>query len=155
MRFIKGTMALAATMALCAGTLALAQGHPPHRPGAQGRQWQPGQNWDVFLGMFDTDKDGKVSKDEFMAKAPLFEHLDANKDGVVTKEEVDAMPAAQKHPGISGFIAHFDADNDGKVTKAEWDAKRAAAFAKADKNSDGFIEKDEFVSSAKELAGNQ
>jgi hypothetical protein len=153
MKVITGTILAAAVLALCVGTPAIAQQRPHHPAGAQGRQWQPGQNWDFFLAGFDTNKDGKVSKDEFMAKKPLFDKLDTNKDGFVTKEEVDALPAAQKHPGITGFIAKFDTDKDGKVSMAEWNAKRTAGFDKVDANHDGFIDKDEYTAGAKELAG--
>jgi Ca2+-binding EF-hand superfamily protein len=155
MKTMTGTIAVAAAAALCAGTLALAAGNAHHAAaGGQHPKWQPGQGWDHFVATFDTNKDGKVSKDELMAKAPGFDHMDANKDGVVTADEIKALPASTKHPQMgSNFMAKFDTDKDGKVTKQEWDAKRTAGFDAADKNHDGAIDKDEYTSGAQELAG--
>jgi Ca2+-binding EF-hand superfamily protein len=145
------TIAFVATVALCGGGLALAADSPHHAGGAH--KWQPGQGWDHFAATFDSNKDGKVSKDELLAKAPGFDHMDTNKDGVVTADEIKALPASTKHPQMgSNFMAKFDTDKDGKVTKQEWDAKRSAAFDAADKNHDGFIDKDEYTASAQELA---
>ena len=42
----------------------------------------------------DADKDGKITRDEFLAKgAPWFERADADKDGKVTKDEIAAFTA--------------------------------------------------------------
>ena len=152
MRYMTRTTALAAAVALCAGGLALAANTQHHA--ASGAKHTPGQGWDHFAATFDADKDGKVTKDELLAKAPGFDHMDTNKDGVVTADELKALPASTKHPQMGGnFMAKFDSDKDGKVTKQEWDTKRSAGFDMADKNHDGSIDKDEFTSGAQELAG--
>lgn len=153
MKTMTGTIAVVAAAALCAGTLALAGSGNAHHAAAGGHKWQPGQGWDHFAATFDANKDGKVSKDELLAKAPGFDHMDTNKDGVVTADEIKALPASTKHPQMGGnFMAKFDTDKDGKVTKQEWDAKRTAGFDAADKNHDGVIDKDEYTSGAQELA---
>ncbi len=46
--------------------------------------------WDAITGRDDRNKDGKVSKDEFSAPAPLFQRLDRDGDGLLTKEEHEA-----------------------------------------------------------------
>jgi len=153
MKKMTGTIAVVATAALCAGTLALAAGNAHHAAAGGAHKWTPGQGWDHFAATFDANKDGMVTKDELLAKAPGFDHFDTNKDGVVTADEVKALPASTKHPAVGNFIAKFDSDKDGKVTKQEWDAKRAAGFDAADKNHDGSIDKDEYTSGAQELAG--
>jgi Ca2+-binding EF-hand superfamily protein len=148
-----GTIALAATVALGGGGWALAANTQHHAANGGTHKPQPGQGWDHFAATFDADKDGKVTKDELLAKAPGFDHMDTNKDGVVTADELKALPASTKHPQMGGnFMAKFDTDKDGKVTKQEWDTKRTAGFDAADKNHDGSIDKDEFTSGAQELA---
>ena len=50
--------------------------------------------------MLDTNKDGKVSKDEWMASPdPLFERADANKDGRLTREEAAAAARGGREGG--------------------------------------------------------
>lgn len=64
-----------------------------------------------------------------------------------------AAALAQTGPGAKSsgerfrtqFFERLDADKDGKITKAEYEASRAAEFKTADKNGDGFIDKDEFA----------
>lgn len=77
-----------------------------------GKKHQGGMKMEKMFADQDTNSDGKVSKDEFVAHATKrFEEMDANKDGGVTKEEIKA---------------HFDAK------RAEWKAKKEAAAKPAD-----------------------
>jgi len=118
---------------------------------AQGQGWKKGQGWDYFAAAFDANKDGKVSKEELLAKQPGFDHMDANHDGFVTEAEYDAMPASKNHPNVKGWVARFDTNKDGKVSVEEWNAQRIKHFEMADKNKDGAIEKSEFTP---DMAGN-
>lgn len=50
------------------------------------------------MAKMDADKDGKVSKAEFMSKpGPMFERVDANKDGVIDQTEMAAAKAMKGH----------------------------------------------------------
>jgi len=57
------------------------QGMPPSRTGKSG--------WN-FLSRFDRDRDGKVSREEFKGRAPVFQSLDSNGDGFVSKDEASS-----------------------------------------------------------------
>jgi len=56
-----------------------------------------------LLTLMDTDKNGKVSKDEFMAyMAAEFDRLDVNKDGELDVGELKTLRYRPPHPGGSG-----------------------------------------------------
>ena len=137
---------LAGIVALVGSGFAMAdQGaaHPAGKKGGKKANVGQGQHWDQFAKTFDANGDGKVSKEEFLAKRPGFDRMDGNKDGAVTSEEVKAMPAVAAHAGTGqNFVAH----KDGKVTSSEYDAKRGAFFDKMDKNKDGMVEQSELKS---------
>jgi hypothetical protein len=53
-------------------------------------------------GDIDADKDGKISKAEFLANSRMFDRLDANKDGKVDQPELAAMRARFDGKGHGG-----------------------------------------------------
>jgi len=58
----------------------------------QAPQGAPPSMSDAFMQQLDADKDGKVTKAEFLAPYEAqFAHLDKNKDGSVDKAEIDAF----------------------------------------------------------------
>lgn len=113
---------------------------------------------DSLLAQFDTNKDGKISKDEAKGRmADNFEQLDRNKDGFLDRSELRAiaekMLAFKKGPfpgQPGGFAAgpDFDAldkNADGRLTKEElrgtpWFDR----FDEMDTNRDGRIDRREF-----------
>ena len=133
--------------AALAAPVALAGSQPKATPAknTQNQTWKKGQGWDLFAAGFDANKDGKVSKEEMLAKQPGFDHMDADHDGFVTEAEFDAMPASKNHPNAKSWMAKFDTNKDGKVSLEEWNAGRVKGFEMADKNKDGAIEKGEFT----------
>jgi Ca2+-binding EF-hand superfamily protein len=113
--------------------------------GAAGKGWRKGQGWATFAAVYDADKDGKVTKEELLAKHPMFDRLDTNKDGVVTEAEFDANPASQKNPNLKGWVARLDTNKDRTVSMDELNQAKTKGFDKGDKNKDGAIEESEFT----------
>ena len=90
------------------------------------------------MSMMDTNKDGKVSKEEFMkAHEAMFDQMDANKDGFIDKDEMGKMME-----GKCG-MSMMDTNKDGKVSKEEFTKHHDAMFDQMDANKDGSIDKDE------------
>ena len=145
------SVVFAGLLAACGAGLVLADAHGEKGKGMPGKA---GEHWDALVKAFDANGDGKISRQEFMAKRPLFDKVDANHDGALTQEEITANPTAQKHGKTgAGFVERFDGDKDGKVTAAEFDAKRAKAFDAMDKNHDGQLEQGEVKGQAPAAEG--
>ena len=71
------------------------------------------------LENLDTNKDGNVSKDEFMVKpAEHFSKIDTNGDGTISKEEFMVKPTEH--------FSKMDTNGDGTISKEEAEARRAA-----------------------------
>jgi hypothetical protein len=102
-------------------------------------QPSPGTSFDAFaarsqarMTALDTDHDGRISKDEFAARAArrggsspegakpdgsrMFARLDANSDGYLDTTELNAMTAKR--------FARMDANHDGMLTAEERQAMR-------------------------------
>lgn len=63
--------------------------------GAKGEAGAQGPEGRCGMAMFDTDNDGKISKEEFIqAHEKLFSTKDANNDGMLDKEEFMTPPTA-------------------------------------------------------------
>lgn len=60
-----------------------------------------------FISATDTDKDGQISKEEYLAKckgancSQRFDALDTNKDGFLNKEEAQQKAATAKEKGAA------------------------------------------------------
>ena len=102
------------------------------------------------LAAADTNHDGVLSKDEWIAsghKVEVFDALDTDHDGNVTKAELRAASAEIKSAidDIRDALADADTNKDGKWSKEEWTSAGMSdeAFAHFDKNKDGFVSKAE------------
>jgi Ca2+-binding EF-hand superfamily protein len=103
---------------------------------------------------FDTDRDGKVTKDEFTTTVrSRFAQLDLNNDGRITDEDLpprlrgrDILASdsdmGRRGPGsrILRLLRNADANKDGVVTLDEAMAAADKRFAGLDRNKDGVID---------------
>jgi Ca2+-binding EF-hand superfamily protein len=142
-------------LALMAAPLAvLADDTEPGR-GYMGGYQMGGKN---LIQTLDTNKDGKVSRDE-SSKAAVeranrrFDQLDADKDGFITQAEIDTarnkmrseMRSEMSRRGAENWKA-ADKDADGAISRSEAEAGMPMLFRRFDQldaNKDGKISRDE------------
>jgi Ca2+-binding EF-hand superfamily protein len=116
-----------------------------------------------LLQRFDTNKDGKISKDEAKGKlAESFDRFDTDKDGFLDKDElrrVAAFMVAQRgRPGgpagaPSADFDDLDRNADGRLTREELKGTPYLEhFDEIDTNKDGKIDKKEFQAYLKKEA---
>jgi len=109
------------------------------------------------LATWDTDKDGKVTKEEYKGKA-AFETLDRNHDGVLTMDDLRG-PGEGGGPGgapmsaedVARRFKEADKNGDGKVTADEFPGP-PERFAMIDKDKDGAITQEELAAAMKAMA---
>lgn len=128
----------------------------------------PGPNRDQRFDSKDTDGNGSISREEFIAVQPervaeRFAAIDTDGDGVATLEEFKAargnrqgkgqLAGRQKARGKPQAFAAFDANGDGGLSLAEFTEhleKRAAQrFDRLDANGDGSLTRSELRSGAR------
>ena len=102
----------------------------------------------------DTNKDGKISADEFAAyRATTAVALDADKDGKLSVAELTAMDTkdtpADALAKATAMVKNFDTDGDGKLSAAELLTMPQGYFDMADTNKDGVVDQAEADAMAK------
>ena len=160
-----GHGALASRLALVsmvAAMMAACTSAPPpatQQPGAAAGPAAPagGHGLSAFIGGFDANRDGVVTRQEYDAvRTQRYTAADTNHDGVLGEDEYVAEFAGrlqQQYAGraqddkYAGSIkqAHvrfkiLDTDHDGKLTLAEENAIAEKTFQRTDTNGDGKID---------------
>ena len=94
----------------------------------------------------DTNGDGAISRDEFIAgRSAQFARLDRNKDGYFTDSDIPGIVKNRLPPEMSvdSMKATFDANGDGKVSQSEFVNGPTAAFDRIDANGDNTVTRTE------------
>lgn len=151
---------VAAMMAACTSAPPPAAQQPAtQRPAAAAGPAAPvgGHGLSAFIGGFDANRDGVVTRQEYDAvRTQRFTAADTNRDGVLSEDEYVAEfegRLQQQYAGkaqderYAGSIkqAHvrfkiLDTDHDGKLTLAEENAIAEKTFQRTDTNGDGKID---------------
>lgn len=92
-----------------------------------------------FVGKFDVDGDGKVSREEFLEH---FNDLDENGDGFIDSSEAPRGPHPRHDRNFGNLIEKLDSDKDGKLSRAEYRGPDRH-FERLDANGDGYITENE------------
>ncbi|WP_106751895.1 EF-hand domain-containing protein [Pannonibacter carbonis] len=125
---------VAATLTFVAAGAALADGG---RMGWGGKDRHgPG----MILTQFDLNKDGVLTQDEVTeAVAARFAAADTDKDGKVSLEEFRAFRLAEAEPMRVRAFQRLDSNGDGKVAREEFDRISARMFSRLDRDNDGTL----------------
>lgn len=147
----------------------------PREGGPDGRPRFP----NPVLEALDADKNGELSAEEIANAATALKTLDKNSDGKLDMAETRPNFGGMGRgfggpPGGPGFggppgggqggggteemmnrLIAMDANKNGKLEKDEVPERMQSMFARADKNEDGAIDKEEMTAMARERAGGQ
>lgn len=161
--------------ALLFSTASMTMAAPRGGPDRDGPRMRPEAAFVYLLKVADTNKDGKITKEEFAARQDaLFTEIDANKDGSITPKEMrdyrktkmEAYRAANPRPdgddakgpdGKKGGPEHVD--HGGKRHEGREDGmggkgrhgKMNGMFAMADTDGNGQISKAEFTAAGEKM----
>ncbi|MBM0105715.1 hypothetical protein JM946_13200 [Steroidobacter sp. S1-65] len=122
-----------------------------------------GHAGNAFIGAWDDDGDGKVSRAEYDATRKLrFTATDLDRDGSLTLDEyvneyavrLDRDIADERNASLKQTDTRFkalDKDEDEFISRAEYDASGERAFVHLDRNKDGRITQDDAEPRSKEI----
>ncbi len=105
-----------------------------------------------LLAMFDTNRDGRIAKDEFLGVIQArFVQMDLNNDGRIADDDLPPFLRGRnvlstergindRQPRWLRMLREANSDRDNVVTLAEVTAAAEARFTKLDHSKDGFID---------------
>ena len=99
---------------------------------------------DPILNALDADHDGIISAAEIDAASTSLLTLDTNHDGTIVAVEIRIRQQTSADRAAH-MLDEFDANKDGKLSREEVPDGMRSQFTAADKNGDGFLDKDELL----------
>ncbi len=99
----------------------------------------------MMLAYFDTDGDGKISREEIeQVRDDRFAAFDSNRDQALSLEEFEGLWLDFMRERMVDGFQRFDADGDGLITLAEINRPLNNAMLRMDRNEDGVIDRSDF-----------
>lgn len=130
---------LTGTALAMGSSLALAQMESPPPPDMFGADMDHSRMAERFLGDFDANHDGKVTKDEFNSGLARKYDLLAAKNGGVTLEAFIGSHLKDFRQHTDEMFRRADWNNDGKLSLEEFSVAPRAKFMMADKDGLGAV----------------
>jgi len=96
---------------------------------------------DDRFAYLDSNRNGRVERNEWHGGADSFDWLDRNRDGVLSRSELAGEQTTQTR---DEFLS-LDVDGDRRIERDEWHWSRRS-FDQRDSNGDGFLTRREFES---------
>jgi hypothetical protein len=115
-----------------------------HQDGGMHDGGKRGHGMMKMFETFDTNGDGALTQEEIDGvRTARFAKFDGDGDKVLTLAEYEALWLdAMNQRMVRGF-QRLDTDGDGKVTAAEFEAPFGKMVARADRNEDGKLDRDD------------
>lgn len=98
----------------------------------------------------DRNNDGVLTRAEWGVESVPFDWVDRNRDGVVDLNEYQDLSADE---GRNARFARMDGDRDGVVVRREWARGEFPGFDEVDRDNDGAVTLDEYLSPLSSNAG--
>jgi hypothetical protein len=118
---------------------------------ASGSEMGPGEGWfhagqsrygwEWLAARCHSDKNGRITREEFQGPAELFDRLDRDRDGALTVDDLDwsdRSPFVRQVLMTAPWFRSIDTNSNGRISREEWDA----FFAGAAKGKDHLTRED-------------